>query len=85
MAKFVEAIGKVEKVTGKVVETTGLMGPVHAAVCWVGKAVMKHEAKKQEEEYNKLKAELEKKKSEEVKKAIKKEYNKKETKKAKSA
>lgn len=85
MAKFVEAINKVEKVTTKIVDTTGLFGPVHAVVCWANKAAMRHEAKKQEEEYNKLKAELEKKKSEEVKKAIKKEYNKEETKKAKSA
>lgn len=74
MANFVGAINKVEKVTGKVVETTGLMGPVHAAVCWVGKAVMKHEAKKQQVEYDKLKAELEKKKSEEIKEIIAQEY-----------
>lgn len=74
MANFVGAINKVEKVTGKVVETTGLMGPVHAAVCWVGKAVMKHEAKKQQVEYDKLKVELEKKKSEEIKEIIAQEY-----------
>lgn len=73
-ANFVGAINKVERVTGRVVETTGLFGPVHAAVCWAEKIAMRKLAKEQQVELDKLNEELDRKKSEEIKEIIAKEY-----------